>query len=157
MTAADPAAPEPTHACVRCGRPVALSAGMCDRCNPLGLADPAATQAHGTALLAVGIAVVLLAVVGRFALSGIGPFSATVTSVTAAPAGLSITLTVTNQGSRAGSSTCRVHNGIPIMDDPSAYFLSPQIEPGATVTFSRETAALGSIPLTGLAVECATP
>lgn len=157
MTAADPTAPEPTHACVRCGRPVALSAGMCERCNPLGLADPAATQSHGTALLAIVIAIAILAVGARFALSGIGPFQASVSSVAATATGLKVTLTVTNQGSRAGSSTCRVHDEGAVMADTSAYFLSPQIDPGATVTFSRETSDLGTVPIAGLAVECATP
>jgi hypothetical protein len=157
MTAAHPTVPEPTHACVRCGRPIALSVGMCDRCNPLGLADPAASQVHGTALLAVGIAIVVLALVARFVLSGIGPFRATVTSIVPTAAGLEVTLTVTNQGTRAGSSTCRVHNDLVAMDDAAAYFLSPQIEPGATVTFSAETSALGVQALPSLAVECATP
>ena len=157
MTAADPTAPEPTHACVRCGRPIALAAGMCVRCNPLGLADPASSQAHGTALLAIGIAIVLLALAAHFALSGIGPFRATVSNIAPTAAGLQVTLTVTNEGSRAGSSTCRIHNALAAMDDAAAYFLSPQIEPGATVTFSRETSALGAQQVAGLSVDCATP
>jgi hypothetical protein len=65
MTAADPTVPEPTHACVRCGRPVALSLGMCDRCNPLGLADPAASQVHGTVFLAIGVGIAALAIAAR--------------------------------------------------------------------------------------------
>jgi hypothetical protein len=157
MTAADPTVPEPTHACVRCGRPVAMSMGMCDRCNPLGLADPAASQVHGTVVLAVGIAIILLAVGARFALSGVGPFEARVADVAASSAGLNVTLTVTNHGSRTGSSTCRILNGATQMSNAAAYFLSPQIEPGATVTFTRETASLGTVAGTGLTVDCATP
>ena len=130
---------------------------MCDRCNPLGLADPAASQSHGTALLAVGIAIAALALVARFALSGNGPFQATVSNIAPTAAGLQVTLTVTNQGTRAGSSTCRVHNDQVAMDDAAAYFLSPQIEPGTTITFSRETSALGTAALSSLSVECATP
>lgn len=157
MTAADPTVPEPTHACVRCGRPIALSLGMCDRCNPLGLADPAASQVHGTAILAVGIAIVVLALIARFALTGIGPFQGTVSGVVPTAAGLQVTLTVTNQGSRAGSSTCRIHDDDAVAQDAAAYFLSPQIEPGATVTFSRETAAFGTGPVARLAVTCSAP
>jgi len=157
MTAADPTIPEPTHACVRCGRPVAMTVGMCDRCNPLGLADPAASQVHGTVFLGIAIGIVLLAVFARFLLSGIGPFQAAVSAVAPTTAGLNITLTVTNDGSRAGSSTCRIHNGAALMNDDAAYFLSPQIEPGATVTFTRETSALGTAAIAGLAVECSTP
>ena len=159
MTAADPTVPkpEPTHACVRCGRPVAMSMGMCDRCNPLGLADPAASQVHGTVVLAVGIAIVLLALGARFALSGVGPFEAKVANVAASPAGLNVTLSVTNHGSRTGSSTCRIQNGDAQMSNATAYFLSPQIEPGATITFTRETSALGSAAVPTLTVECLTP
>ncbi len=159
MTAADPTLPkpEPTHACVRCGRPVAMSLGMCDRCNPLGLADPAASQVHGTVVLAVGIAIVLLAVGARFALTGVGPFEARIGQVAATPAGLNVTVSVTNHGSRTGSSTCRIQNGAAQMSNAAAYFLSPQIEPGATVTFTRETASLGSAAVTSLTVDCMTP
>ena len=162
MTPSDPTVPEPTipertHACVRCGRPVAMSLGMCDRCNPLGLADPAATQAHGTVVLGIVIGIVLLALIARFALSGTGPFPASVAAVAPSGSGLSITLTVTNQGSRAGSSTCRVTNGAALMNDAAALFLSPRIEPGATVTFTRETNALGATAVASLTVDCATP
>jgi hypothetical protein len=157
MTSAQPTVPESTHHCVRCGRPVPLSVAMCDRCNPLGLADPAATQAHGTVFLAIGGAVVILAVAARFALSGIGPFQASVAAVAPTGSGLSITLTVTNQGSRAGSSTCRVHDGAALANDVSAFFLSPQIEPGASSTFTRETSVLGASSPADLVVDCATP
>jgi hypothetical protein len=162
MTAADPTVPEPTvpgptHACVRCGRPVALAVAMCDRCNPLGLADPAASQVHGTVFLAIGLAVVLLAVFARLVVSGIGPFQASVAGVAPSASGLNVTLTVTNQGSRTGSSTCRVHDGGAQMSDATAYFLSPPIEPGATITFTRETSALGALSAAGLTVDCATP
>ena len=157
MTAADPIVPEPTHACVRCGRPVALSMGMCDRCNPLGLADPAASQVHGTVFLAIGIGIAGLAIAARLALSGIGPFAATVAGVAPTTNGLNVTLTVTNQGSRTGSSTCRIHSGVALTSDATAYFLSPPIEPGTTVTFTRETSALGTGSGAGLVVDCATP
>jgi hypothetical protein len=157
MTAADPTLPEPTHACVRCGRPVALSMGMCDRCNPLGLADPAASQVHGTVFLAIGVGIAALAIAARLLLAGVGPFAASVAAVSPTAAGLDVTLTVTNQGSHVGSSTCRIHSGVALGSDATAYFLSPPIEPGATVTFTRETSALGTGSGSGLVVECATP
>lgn len=157
MTSDDPTVPEPTHPCVRCGRPVPLSVGMCDHCNPLGLADPAASQVHGSVFLAIGGAVALLAILARLALGGIGPFRASVAGVSPTASGLSITLTVTNQGDRAGSSTCRIHDGAALANDASAFFLSPRIEPGASATFSRETTALGARPPANLVVDCATP
>jgi hypothetical protein len=157
MTAADQLVPEPTHPCVRCGRPVALSIGMCDRCNPLGLADPASTQVHGSVFVAVVAAIVILALLARLALSGIGPFQATVSGAAPTASGVSVTLTVTNQGSRAGSTTCRVYNGQALMNDAAAFIQSPRIEPGATVTFTRETTAFGADSVAGLAVACSTP
>jgi hypothetical protein len=157
MTAADPTVPEPTHACVRCGRPVALSMGMCDRCNPLGLADPAASQVHGTVFLAIGVGIAALAIAARLAVSGVGPFAATVAAVAPTATGMTVTLTVTNQGSRTGTSTCRIHSGISLTSDLSAYVLSPPVEPGTTVTFTRETTALGTGSGAGLIADCATP
>ena len=71
---AAPAPTEPMHGCVRCGASIPISESMCERCNPLGLKAPAASQAHGTAILGVAVAVVLLAVVARIAVSGVGPF-----------------------------------------------------------------------------------
>ena len=41
------------QACVRCGAPVSLQTALCERCNPLGLAQPSASQAHGTVFLAL--------------------------------------------------------------------------------------------------------
>ena len=95
---------EQTQACVRCGAPVPVGIALCERCNPLGLTQPTSTQAHGTILLAIVISVVALALLGRFALSGIGPFSATVARVEPIHDGLAITLSVTNEGGNAGST-----------------------------------------------------
>ena len=36
--------PELTHGCVRCGARIPLAESMCERCNPLGLRAPAASQ-----------------------------------------------------------------------------------------------------------------
>ena len=71
--AAAPAPSEPMHGCVRCGARIPISESMCERCNPLGLKAPAASQAHGTAILGVAVAVVILAVVARLAVAGVGP------------------------------------------------------------------------------------
>ena len=134
---------------------------MCEFCNPLGLADPAASQAHGTVFLAIGAAVVILALVGRLLLAGIGPFEATVTQVVAATdaagtsSGLTITMTVKNDGTRSGASTCRVHDPAVAATDRSAIFLSPEIAAGASATFSRTTNQLGLEPSATLQVDCA--
>lgn len=149
--------PQPTHPCVRCGAPVPLDVALCERCNPLGLTQPASTQAHGTILLAIVVSVAVLALLGRFALSGIGPFTGSVARVEAVPAGgLAITLSVRNNGASPGSTTCRVHDPSDTGMAVSAFLLSPQIPAGSTVAFSQQTTALGST-VRPLAVECTGP
>jgi len=146
-----------THACVRCGAPVALDVAMCERCNPLGLRQPASSQAHGTVFLGIVIAVIGLALVGRFALSGVGPFSARVAAVIADPPNLVVTLTVTNEGSTTGATTCRVYDPAqPGVGEDAAYLLSPQIAPGGTVSFSKMVTTFGSTVRT-LETECTGP
>jgi hypothetical protein len=142
-----------THGCVRCGAPVPLAEAMCERCNPLGLPQPAASQVHGTVFLGVGIAVVVLALLANIAVSGIGPFLSSVGSVVAVDGGLRITLSVSNEGSRAGSTTCRVHDLEGGLGPDTAFVQTPRIEPGATLTFDITTTALGDMPRP-LVAEC---
>jgi hypothetical protein len=130
---------------------------MCDRCNPLGLKQPAPSQAHGTILLAIAAGVVALAVAGRVALNGIGPFRGQVGNILPAPPGLAVTLTVTNLGSSAGSTTCRIFDpGSPGLGPEAAFIVSPRIGPGETVSFSKDVTGLGS-EVRPLAVDCTGP
>jgi hypothetical protein len=130
---------------------------MCDHCNPLGLKQPAPSQAHGTVLLAIVGAVVGLAILGRVALSGIGPFKGEIGNVVAVPPGLAVTVTVTNLGTSAGSTTCRVYDpSSPGLGPDAAFIVSPRIDPGTTISFSKEVSALGSA-VRPLAVECTGP
>ncbi len=160
MTPLAPTSPtvEQTHPCVRCGRPVPVDVALCERCNPLGLPQPASSQVHGSVFLAIGLAVVGLALLGRFALSGIGPFSGRVEAVVAAPPGLAVTVSVTNEGQNAGSATCRLYDpaqGSQVGPD-SVYVTSPQVQPGETVSFSQQVTELGST-VRQLAVTCTGP
>jgi hypothetical protein len=144
-----------THPCARCGAPVALDVGLCERCNPLGLKDSASSQVHGTVFVAVGLAIVGLALIARLAVAGIGPFSAEVVRVVPQDGGLTVSLRVTNEGSSAGTTTCRIEdptvNGI-----DRAFVLSPRIEPKATVTFDRTLTDFGP-DVRPLAVACSAP
>ncbi len=141
--------PELTHGCVRCGARIPLAESMCERCNPLGLRAPAASQAHGTVFVGIVAAVLIMAAVARLSISGIGPFRSEVTNVVADPAGLKVTVSVTNSGTAPGSTTCRI-------DDPSlggigpeaAFVESPRVEPGSTVVFDVVVASLGREPKT---------
>ena len=146
----------PTHACVRCGAPVALSTALCETCNPLGLAQPASSQAHGTVLLGVAGAVVLLAFLARLSLSGIGPFEGRVVGVRGGDTGLAVTLSVDNHGSSVGQATCRVTDPAARFGGASGYVLTPRIAAGETLTFETEIRQLGASPRP-LVVECSGP
>jgi hypothetical protein len=71
-------------------------------------------------------------------------------------AGLSVTLQVTNHGTSAGRTTCRVSDPADRNGGRGGIILSPQVEPGQTLSFTRPIAELR--PTSGtLAVECSTP
>ena len=145
--------PEPTHPCARCGAPVGLGVGLCERCNPLGLGDSASSQVHGSVFIAVTVAVIGLAVFARLAVAGVGPFPASVDAVAAASGGLAVTLTVRNEGA-AGQTTCRVSR-----EDGAgagAVVLTPRLEAGEQQTFERTITELGTT-VRPLAVDCRTP
>ena len=148
--------PELTHPCARCGAPVPLDVGLCERCNPLGLRDVSASQVHGIAIGGVALFVVILAVVGKFALAGIGPFEATIAPAAADAGALTLTLSVTNHGSSTGQSTCQVTDPADRTGSPGAFILTPKIEGGKTVTFSQRVTVLGS-DVRPLEIECSGP
>ena len=129
---------------------------MCERCNPLGLEQPATSQAHGTVFLALIVAVILLAVAGRAALSGVGPFRAEVVSVQPASPGLSVTLSVANEGSKQGSTTCQLTLAAKHGVGASSFVLSPRIAPGERRQFTMTTDRFGDRPVE-LAVQCQAP
>jgi len=156
VTASSTAAPEPTHPCVRCGAPVPLEVGLCERCNPLGLRDSSASQVHGIAIAGVAFAVVILAIVARLAISGVGPFDAAVAAAVPDSGGLAITLQVTNRGTSAGQTTCRVIDPADRNGGRGALILSPKLEPGQTLTFTKIVLDLGSA-VRPLSVECSHP
>jgi hypothetical protein len=152
-----PAHPTLTHPCARCGAPVALDVGLCENCNPLGLRDAASSQVHGTAILAVGLAIAALAIMAHIAVAGIGPFDATVTAQRAgATAGnIVATISITNRGSAAGTATCRVSDPADRGIDHSDIVYSPRVGAGATITFDHEV-AFGSLAQL-LTVSCSGP
>ena len=156
--AAPPVHDEPTHPCIRCGRPVGPGVGLCEECNPLGLRDVASTQVHGAVFLALALGVILLAVAARMAVAGIGPFSSQVDGVAPAAGGqgIAVTLTVTNHGTAAGQTTCRVTGADNRGGGPVAFLLRPQIAAGATLTFTQTTTQL-SAASAPLVTECQNP
>jgi len=150
------AKPAPTHSCQRCGAPVPIDVGLCEKCNPLGLRDSSSSQVHAIAIGGIALFVVFLAVAGRMALAGIGPFNATVANVMPAQSGLDVTLTVTNTGASSGQTTCHVTDPTDRTANLGAYVLSPSIAAGQTVTFTKHVTELGTTAKP-LEVECPTP
>ncbi len=146
----------PTHACVRCGAQVPLDVSLCERCNPLGLQQPATSQVHGTVFVALILAVVVLAVAGRAALSGIGPFGGEVRQVLPVDGGLAVTLAVRNDGSRSGVSTCRLTQTVNRGVGASAIVQTPEIAAGQLLEFTATVNQFGAAPLP-LSVECTGP
>ena len=140
-TPVPPARPAATHPCARCGAPVALDVGLCERCNPLGLKDAASSQVHGTVFVAVAMAVTVLAIAAHLAVAGIGPFVAQVTTVRAAPGGAAAvvaTISVHNEGSAAGTATCRISDPADRGIQTSEIVYSPMIPPGSTIQFDHQ-------------------
>ena len=146
----------PTHACVRCGAQVPLDVSLCERCNPLGLEQPATSQVHGTVFVALLLAIVVLAVAGRAVLSGIGPFRGEVRQVLPVEAGLAVTLAVQNDGTKSGSSTCRLTQTVNRGVGASTIVQSPEIPPGELLEFTATTDEFG-LEATPLSVECGGP
>ena len=70
--------------------------------------------------------------------------------------GLAITLTIHNAGSGAGQTTCRLTDPFDRNGSKGAFILSPQIDPGATHTFSQTVTEFGGTPR-DLDVECSHP
>jgi hypothetical protein len=135
---------------------VPLDVGLCERCNPLGLKDPSASQVHGTVFVAVLVAVIGLALIGRLTLAGVGPFQATIGDAVPDGKGLAVTLSVTNHGSAAGQTTCRLTDPAERSGGGAGFVLSPRIDPGATVTFTKTVAELGNT-VRALTIECSAP
>jgi hypothetical protein len=149
--------PEPTHPCIRCGRPVAdPSAGLCEQCNPLELAQPSATQVHGIAVFGIVVFVVVLAVAAHAALSGTGPFTGSITSVSPTSAGLEISLSVSNRGSKAGATTCQIlpaTGGDGLVGD---LVQTPPIPAASSLTFTATVTQLGTA-VRALVADCESP
>ncbi len=144
-TAVDEAelAAQPHDRCQRCGRLTPVGIGLCDRCNPGHIGGPTTTQLHATILAGVGLGFVGLALLARLAIAGVGPFPAQLVSATMrADGGVDVTIAVHNGGSRTAAATCRVtRGGVSSADD--IQFLTDQLAPGATATYSRQGPAPG--------------
>lgn len=148
---------EPTHPCIRCGRPgVPADAGLCELCNPLELSQPSATQMHGIAAVGIIAFIALLAVVGRLVLAGAGPFAGSVVGVAPAEGGLAVTMVVHNQGSSAAATTCYVTETPARVAAPKQPVQVPLIQPGESLEFTATLTRFGVTPVP-LTIDCGAP
>lgn len=149
-----PADPAPTHGCIRCGAPIPLADALCPACNPAGLEQPAASQAHGTVFAGIGLAVVAMLVGATVFVGGVGPFSGQLTAAVPADGGLVLTLAVTNAGRRDGRASCRVWDPAYLGTPPIETFVrTPPIPAGESLTFEQHVADLGT-ETRAFAVDC---
>jgi hypothetical protein len=148
---------EPTHRCIRCGREgVPADAGLCELCNPLELSQPSATQMHGIAAVGIIAFILVLAVAGRAALAGTGPFTGHVNAVTAVSGGLAVTIAIANKGRNPAATVCEVSEGPGAVGGPSQTVQTPLIPAGETVEFTTLVTKLGTAPLV-LVADCQSP
>jgi hypothetical protein len=148
--------PALTHGCARCGAQIPVDIGLCERCNPLGLRDSSASQVHGTAIAGIIGFIIVMAIAARLALTGIGPFEGAVVLAVPDGTGLAVTLSVTNRGTNDGQTTCRIIDPADRTGNLGGFMLSPQIQPGQSVTFTQRVTELGST-VRPFIVECKSP
>jgi hypothetical protein len=102
-------------------------------------AAPSPSQSHGTVMVALVVGFVLMAGLLWLNVRGVGPFNAQV--VNAVPTGDNtlVTVTVTNEGSKAGHGKCRLGRVTTGGDRTTDFqFLSKRVEPHATITETVE-------------------
>jgi hypothetical protein len=134
--------------CLKCGRPIDLEETMCEVCNRAGMTSPAATQMHGTLAVAIIGAVVGMGLLAGALVGGVGPWTADVVDVgPVAEAAVVVTVTVENEGTRAGRARCEL-TAVTDAGSPLArtVALSPQVAPGASLPFDTQIPGLLSDP-----------
>ncbi len=98
-------------------------------------AGPSTTQSHGTILLAILAGFLVLGILLRLSISGVGPFSVQLVDQRSTDSTLELTIRITNEGDRAGRANCRV----PLADEanvvqPPKTVLTKRIDPNETIT-----------------------
>ncbi len=152
---AQEADPRASRRCYKCGREIGPDESICAVCNRAGMATPSASQYHGTIVVAIIAGVVLLAVFASLATRGIGPYSAQTLSFRAGTQGAAVaTISVTNEGTKAGRAKCRLEARDAGGGELGAVTtVSPQVGGGQTITFEQSIPGVGSQP-SSVAVSC---
>jgi hypothetical protein len=116
-------------------------------------AAPSPTQSHGTVMVALLSGFVVLAVLLWLSVRGVGPFTGAVVSSQPLPGEKAkVTLTVTNEGKKAGHGKCRVHRLAGTGDFEADFtFLSERVAPHQTITQSVEVPLRTGSSIAGIA------
>jgi hypothetical protein len=121
------------------------------------LKQPAATQVHAIAAGGILLFALILAVLGRVGLSGVGPFAGTVQGVApVAAGGLQVTIAISNDGSKGAATTCRVVEVGNPAGGRGQVVQTPVVPAGQTIQFVATVSAFGDQPI-DLQAECQSP
>lgn len=99
-------------------------------------AAPSPTQSHGTVMVALLAGFVGLAFLLWLSVRGVGPFTATVVSSTVEGSTAQVTVSITNEGRKAGHGKCRVERVSTATGDlqTAHQFLSRRVPGKSTIT-----------------------
>ncbi len=134
----------PPRHCYKCGREIGPDESICEVCNRAGMATPSATQYHATIVVAIVAAVALLAVAASLSMRGVGPYDGRTVSFRAETGRVMATISVRNDGTRAGRAKCRLQ-----ALDAGGHELgavtsvSPPVGGGQTVTYEQPIPGVG--------------
>jgi hypothetical protein len=124
--------------CVRCETAFDAAADDVELALPRPAA-PSPTQSHGTVMVALLAGFVVLAFLLWLSVRSVGPFEAKVVSTTRVGDVAQVTLSITNEGRKAGHGRCRIER---ISDtgnqQPPFQFLSGRVPGNATITETVE-------------------
>lgn len=124
--------------CVRCETPFGDTADDVDLALPRPAA-PSPTQSHGTVMVALLGGFVVLSVLLWLQVRGVGPFEASVVETSRVGDKAQVTITVRNEGSKAGHGKCQIERVSDTGDQqPPHQFLSQRVKAGETVTQTVE-------------------
>ena len=150
LPAADPAG---IGRCYRCGKPTGSpDIGLCDECNPTGIAGPTATQVHGLILASVAGAIIVVAIAAKILGTAAGPFpTAVVGQASYADGTVGVAIRIGNDGASTARPTCTIARG---PDDSGTQFLADPIAPGSSVVVTKRFALPAGSSSADVTVDC---
>jgi hypothetical protein len=140
--------------CYRCGNPTrSPDVGLCEECNPTGIAGPTATQVHGLILACVAGALIAIAIAAKVLGAPGGPFPAAVVGQASYPDGtVGVVIRIANEGAATARPTCTIVRGA---EDSGTQFLADPITAGGSIVVTKHVTALPATSRGGdITVDC---